>query len=70
MEKSKEITLIYQALMNAKDTIAIVESPKGKTYCERSDFKDDKIYDYYIQLTDMLIELADRNVMPWQHSEA
>ena len=55
--------------MNAKDTIAIVESPKSKTYCERSDFKDDKIYDYYIQLTDMLIELADRNIMPWQHSE-
>lgn len=70
MEKSKEITLIYQALTNAKDTIAIAVSPANKTFCERSDFKDDKIYDYYIQLTDMLIELANRNVMPWQHNEA
>ena len=69
MEKSKEISLIYQALTHARDTIGIVVSPAGKTFCERSDFKDDKIYEYYIQLTDMLIELANRNVMPWQHSE-
>lgn len=67
MDEPKRIEMVYQAIQNAKELIALAYKPDGEKYTQPiHDIKDEQIQDYYYTLNHMCCELADRNVMEWQ----
>lgn len=69
MSEEKKIELVYEAISQAKQMIEQICKPEGKTFIRYDDFTDGKVREYYYQLNDMCIELADRKVFPWQRGE-
>lgn len=69
-KEAKQIEAVWKILGNAKEAIAMVYRPDGKTYSNPADdITDEKINEYYYKLNDMCCELSDRNVMLWQKED-
>lgn len=69
-KEAKQIEAVWKILGNAKEAIAMVYKPDGKTYSNPADdITDEKINEYYYKLNDMCCELSDRNVMLWQKED-
>lgn len=66
-EEAKRIEMVYQAIQNAKEMIALIYKPDNKSYVNAfRDITDEKVKEYYYDLNSMCCELIDRNVMQWQ----
>lgn len=68
--EAKRIEMVYEALNNAKRTIALIYKDENEALGHPDeDIKDKKIQAYYYQINDMCVELAERNVMLWQKED-
>ena len=67
MAEHKKIEMVYQAIQNAKEMIALIYKPDNKSYVNAvRDITDEKVKEYYYEMNSMCCELIDRNVMQWQ----
>ena len=66
-KEAKQIEMVWRAIHQAQETIAMVYRPENKPYSNPADdITDKKINDYYFKLNEMCIELSDRGAMLWQ----
>ncbi len=69
-KEAKQIEMVYNAIGQAKDTIAMVYKPECNKYTNPlKDITDEKIQDYYYKLNSMCCELSERNKMLWQKED-
>lgn len=69
-KEAKQIEMVYNAIGQAKDIIALVYRPDGNKYTNPiEDIEDEKIKEYYYTLNSMCIELSERNKMLWQKED-
>lgn len=70
ISKATQIELVHGALHNALEVIGLAFKPDGKEFCSPcDDIDDEKIKDYYYDINEMCIELADRKAMDWQKND-
>lgn len=70
MKEAKQIEMVYDIISNAKQMIALVYKPDDEAFAHPEDnIKDEKIREFYYKMNSMCIELADRNIMPWQKED-
>lgn len=68
--EAKQIEMVYEALRNAKETIALIYKDENEALSHPDeDIKDEKIQSYYYQINSMCVELSERNVMLWQKED-